>query len=64
MIQSNTPADPAIHQLAIRLARACRNIVQSCLREEEWHEADREFYLVIRRGLEDFKAGATHERTA
>ena len=49
------PADPALHALAIRLARACRRVVQGCLREEEWGEADREFYLVIRAGLEELK---------
>ena len=50
-------ADSAIHALAIRLARQCRHIIQVCLREEEWGEADREFYRVIRQGLEDFRAG-------
>jgi hypothetical protein len=52
MIRQNAPADPAVHELAMRLARQCRRIVQSCLREEEWPEADREFYAVIREGLE------------
>ncbi len=56
MIQSNIPADPAIHELAIRLARKCRGIVQACLREEERSEADRCFYEIIREGLEELKA--------
>jgi len=50
------PADAAIHAMAIRLARQCRFIIQACLREEEWGDADREFYRVIRQGLEEFKA--------
>ena len=49
-------ADAAIHAWSIRLARQCRHIIQACLREEEWGDADREFYRVIRQGLEDFKA--------
>jgi hypothetical protein len=52
----NQPADEAIHTCSIRLARQCRFIIQACLREEEWADADREFYRVIRQGLEDFKA--------
>lgn len=52
MIRQDAPADPAMHELAMRLARQCRRIVQACLREEEWPEADREFYTVIREGLE------------
>jgi hypothetical protein len=56
MIQTHQPCDPRIHELAIRLARACRYVIQSCLRDEEKGEADREFYLVIRQGLEEFEA--------
>jgi hypothetical protein len=53
VIQTNQPCDPQVHALAIRLARACRNVIQAVLREEEWADADREFYLVIRQGIED-----------
>jgi hypothetical protein len=56
MFIESQPADAVIHALAIRLARECRSIVQVCLREEEWIEADREFYRVIRAGLEELKA--------
>ena len=56
-IMSHQPADPTIHEAAIRLARRCRGIVQACLREEEWNEADREFYLVIREEFERLSAG-------
>jgi hypothetical protein len=51
------PADPAVHAAAIRAALRCRHMVQACLREEEWHEADREFYRIIREELEAMKAG-------
>jgi hypothetical protein len=37
----------AVDATAWRLARDCREIVQGCLREEEWHEADREFFGII-----------------
>jgi hypothetical protein len=49
--------DALTHNTAIRLARQCRNIIQACLREEEWIEADREFYRIIRAGLEEFRDG-------
>jgi hypothetical protein len=45
------PVDPDTHALALRLARACRHVVQACLREEEWADADREFYAIIFMGL-------------
>ncbi len=56
MMNFNQPTSPAIHETAIRIARGCRRIVQACLREEEWDEADREFYLVAREELESFQA--------
>ncbi len=49
-------ADPRIHELAVRMARRCRYLIQACLREEEWIDADREFYLVLREELERFIA--------
>jgi hypothetical protein len=49
--------DDRTHETAVRLAVQCRRIVQAVLREEEWIEADREFYTVIREGLEHFRAG-------
>ena len=49
---SNSPSiDSQTHETAVRLAVQCRRIIQACLREEEWVEADREFYEVIRDGL-------------
>jgi hypothetical protein len=55
--QEISTSDPAIHSVAIALARRCRMIIQTCLREEEWLDADREFYLIIRAGLEDTRNG-------
>jgi hypothetical protein len=52
MFMPNQPALPEIHEAAIRIARRCRHIVQACLREEEWGDADREFYLIARQELE------------
>ena len=49
--------DALTHETAVRLAVQLRRIVQACLREEEWVEADRQFYLVIREGLERFREG-------
>jgi hypothetical protein len=48
---ATNPGD--LDALALRLARQCRRIVQSCLREEEWADADLEFSTVIRAGLEE-----------
>jgi hypothetical protein len=36
---------------ALRMARACRRVVQGCLREEEWRLADAEFESIILVGL-------------
>ncbi len=52
MFMPNQPAPPDIHDAAIRIARRCRHIIQACLREEEWGDADREFYLIARQELE------------
>jgi hypothetical protein len=57
MIESNVPDDPLVHARAIMLARKCRRVIQAILREEERGDADREFYLIIRKGLEDLPKG-------
>jgi len=49
---ANKPALPEIHEAAIRIARRCRYVIQACLREEEWGDADHEFYLIARQELE------------
>ena len=54
MFVSSRSADPVIHDAAVKMARRCRWIIQACLREEEWGDADLEFYIVIREGLERF----------
>jgi hypothetical protein len=59
MFVESEPADPGIHAAAIRMAQRCRRIVQTCLREEEWIDADREFYRVCREELERWIATAT-----
>jgi hypothetical protein len=51
-VANSRPTDRQTHETAVRLAVQCRRIVQTCLREEEWLDADREFYLIIRAGLE------------
>jgi hypothetical protein len=41
----------SVDALAWRAARKCREVVQTCLREEEWADADQEFFAVISAGL-------------
>lgn len=36
---------------ARRMAVECRRIIQGCLREEEWQDADQEFAAIILAGL-------------
>jgi hypothetical protein len=56
MIVESQAADPRTHEVAIRIARRCRTIVQACLREEEWADADREFYKVARDELDALRS--------
>ena len=51
--------DRLLHEAAVGLARELVEIVSPCLRPEEQHEALREFYSAIRKGLEDFRRGET-----
>jgi hypothetical protein len=44
------------HEIAVRLARQCREIIQTCLREEEWLDAEEEFRWVILAGLNEVAA--------
>lgn len=40
---------PAFNELDLwQVARGCREIIQGCLREEEWSDADLEFFRTIR----------------
>jgi hypothetical protein len=52
MFMPNQAALPEIQGAAIRIAQRCRHVIQVCLREEEWGDADREFYLIARQELE------------
>ena len=52
MFVESQAADPAIHRLAITIAKRCRNVIQGCLREEEWNDADLAFYRIVREALE------------
>ncbi len=52
MFVDSQAADPAIHRIAITIALQCRHIIQGCLREEEWHDADLAFYRIVREALE------------
>lgn len=56
------PTDERTHETAIRLARRCRFVIQTCLREEEWNDADLEFYRIIRQGLEEYRAHCGEKR--
>jgi hypothetical protein len=40
-------------QLAMRIARECREVIQTCLREEEWADAENEFRWLILAGLNE-----------
>ena len=52
MMTEHLPTDQKTHETAIRIARRCRHVIQVCLREEEWPDADREFYRICREELE------------
>ena len=51
MYPDHLPTDAKTHATAVRIARRCRHVVQACLREEEWADADREFYRIVREEL-------------
>ncbi len=55
------PADVVSHAMSIRLAKQCREVIQVLLRPEEIADADREFYFVIRAGLEELEAARRGE---
>ena len=45
MLENHPRTNPAIHELAIRIARRTVAIILPLLRQEEVHEALEEFYL-------------------
>jgi hypothetical protein len=55
MVPRHLPTDARTHETAIRIARRCRHIIQACLREEEWADADQEFYRICREELTAFR---------
>lgn len=52
MFIESQAADPAVHQLCIRIARRCVFVIQALLREEERGDAMREFYRVCREEID------------
>lgn len=48
---SQKPLQNKLETTAQRLAMACRRVIQGCLREEEWRDADNEFTAIILNGL-------------
>jgi len=34
-------------EMSWQIAQRCRAVIQTCLREEEWSDADREFFRII-----------------
>ena len=54
----------AIEQLARSLATQCRLIIQCCLREEEWIDADAEFFAIICDGIREWCRNNSPEAVA
>jgi hypothetical protein len=54
MFIESQAADPATHQLCVRIARRCVAVIEPLLRQEEVREALTEFYRAARTELEDF----------
>ncbi|MGE3818043.1 MAG: hypothetical protein AB7I30_01280 [Isosphaeraceae bacterium] len=57
MLAHHQAADPAVHELAIKIARRAVAIIGPPPRQEEIHEAPREFYLATREELEAVREG-------
>lgn len=51
---------PSHEQLVRRLARQCRGVIQNCLGEEEWQDAESEFFDIIAEGTRSLAAGGPH----
>jgi hypothetical protein len=64
MFFESQPTDARTHEAAIRIARRCRHVIQAVLREEEWADADREFYRVAREELETYRAPSARRADA
>jgi|GEM_PF-1997366 len=48
-----------VERLARKTAIACRQVVQNCLREEEWRDADQEFFEIIQQAFKELIHGHT-----
>ena len=59
--RSSKAEDIRLQAAALRMARRCRHIVQGCLREEEWADADQEFYAVILSELKQLRRKRQNE---
>jgi len=52
-IPETPPTHNDMDSLARKAATQCRHVIQSCLREEEWRDADDEFYEIIRQAFSE-----------
>jgi hypothetical protein len=54
----NQSTDARTHETALRIAQGCLWLIRGLLREEEWSDAQSEFYRIARRELEQAKKEA------
>ena len=52
MLENHPRTSPLIHELAVKIARRAVAIILPLLRQDEVHEALREFYLAARQELD------------
>jgi hypothetical protein len=57
MFVENRPADPRVHEAAMRMAKRFVWVIQAILREEERGDALREVYMIARQELEAYNTG-------
>jgi hypothetical protein len=60
MFLENGPADPRVHDAAMRIAKRLW-VIQAILREEERGDALREAYMIARQELEALNAGGAEK---
>jgi hypothetical protein len=61
MFLENGPADPRVHDAAMRIAKRFVWVIQAILREEERGDALREAYMIARQELEALNAGGAEK---
>jgi hypothetical protein len=49
-----------INEVAESMSRVLLDAVKDCLREEEWGDAQREFYLICKKGIESYEIHNRH----